>query len=155
MHVKHWYIINAWYIKIITFVSNIKRFVFDNLMYACCPWEIIYIFPFICKTIPVEMISFTIITHACMHAQSWPTLSSHMDCSSPGSSVHGIFQARTLEQIAISFSERSSQSKDQAQPSWISRWILNHCATFEALISHTWCMLSCSVVSDSLWPHGL
>ena len=37
-------------------------------------------------------------------AQSCPTLSDPMDCSLPGSSVHGIFQARVLEWVAISFS---------------------------------------------------
>ena len=36
--------------------------------------------------------------------QSCPTLSDPMDCSSPGSSVHGIFQARVLEWGAIAFS---------------------------------------------------
>ena len=34
-------------------------------------------------------------------AQSCPTLSDPMDCSLPGSSVHGIFQARVLEWVAI------------------------------------------------------
>ena len=38
-------------------------------------------------------------------AQSCPTLSNPMDCSPPGSSVHGIFQARVLEWGAIAFSE--------------------------------------------------
>ena len=38
-------------------------------------------------------------------AQSCPTLSDLMDCSLPGSSVHGIFQARVLECGAIAFSE--------------------------------------------------
>ena len=37
-------------------------------------------------------------------AQSCPTLSDLMDCSPPGSSVHGIFQARVLEWVAIAFS---------------------------------------------------
>ena len=37
-------------------------------------------------------------------AQLYPTLSDPMDCSLPGSSVHGIFQARVLEWGAISFS---------------------------------------------------
>ena len=37
-------------------------------------------------------------------AQSCPTLSDPMDCSPPGSSVHGIFQARALEWAAIAFS---------------------------------------------------
>ena len=39
-------------------------------------------------------------------AQSCPTLSDPMDYSSPGSSVHGIFQARVLEWGAIAFSKR-------------------------------------------------
>ena len=38
-------------------------------------------------------------------AQSCPTLSDPMDCSLPGSSVHGIFQARIPEWVAIAFSE--------------------------------------------------
>ena len=37
-------------------------------------------------------------------AQSCPTLSDLMDCSLPGSSIHGIFQARVLEWGAIAFS---------------------------------------------------
>ena len=37
-------------------------------------------------------------------AQSCPTLSDPVDCSPPGSSVHGIFQARVLEWGAIAFS---------------------------------------------------
>ena len=39
--------------------------------------------------------------------QSCLTLSDPMDCSLPGSSVHGIFQARVLERGAIAFSENS------------------------------------------------
>ena len=39
-------------------------------------------------------------------AQSWQTLSDPMDCTLPGSSVHGIFQARVLEWGAIAFSTR-------------------------------------------------
>ena len=38
-------------------------------------------------------------------AQSCPTLSDLMDCSLPGSSIHGTFQARVLERGAIAFSE--------------------------------------------------
>ena len=40
-------------------------------------------------------------------AQSCPTLSDPMDCSPPGSSVHGICQARVLEWGAIAFSDDS------------------------------------------------
>ena len=38
-------------------------------------------------------------------AQLYPPVSDPMDCSLPGSSVHGIFQARVLEWVAIAFSE--------------------------------------------------
>ena len=38
-------------------------------------------------------------------AQSCPTLSDPMDCNLPGSTVHGIFQARVLEWGAIAFSK--------------------------------------------------
>ena len=41
-------------------------------------------------------------------AQSCPTLCDHMDCSLQGSSIHGIFQPRILEWVAISFSRRPS-----------------------------------------------
>ena len=41
-------------------------------------------------------------------AQSCPTLSDPMDCNPPGSSIHGIFQARVLEWGAIAFSAPSS-----------------------------------------------
>ena len=40
--------------------------------------------------------------------QLCPTLCDPMDCNLPGSSVHGIFQARVLEWVAISFSRGSS-----------------------------------------------
>ena len=52
-------------------------------------------------------------------AQSCLTLCYPMDCSLPGSSVHGIFQARILEWVAISFSRRSSQPRDQTQVSCV------------------------------------
>ena len=42
-------------------------------------------------------------------AQLCPTLSDLMDCSLPGFSIHGIFQARALEWVAIAFSVRSLQ----------------------------------------------
>ena len=41
--------------------------------------------------------------------QSCPTLSDPMDCSLPGSSVHGIFQARVLEWGAIAFSNQQHE----------------------------------------------
>ena len=52
--------------------------------------------------------------------------------SPPGSSLHGIFQARILEWVAISFSRESSQPRDWICVSFIGRWILYHWATWEA-----------------------
>ena len=43
---------------------------------------------------------------------SWVRLCDHMDCSPPGSSVHGVLQARTLEWVAIPLSRGSSQPRD-------------------------------------------
>jgi len=48
----------------------------------------------------------------CMSAQSRPALCNPVDCSPPGSSVHGILQARILEWFAISSSRGSSLPKD-------------------------------------------
>ena len=43
-----------------------------------------------------------------------------MDCSPPGSSAHGILQARILEWVGISFSRGSSQTRDQTEVSYIT-----------------------------------
>ena len=63
--------------------------------------------------------------------QLCPTLCDPVDCSLPGSPVHGIFQARILEWVAISFSKASSQPRDQT---WVShhRQILYHWVTQKA-----------------------
>ena len=71
------------------------------------------------KVMSVPRNSYT-CTCACMHAkslQSCLTLGDPMNCSLPGSFVHGISQARTLEWVAISFSRGSSQPRDQI---WVS-----------------------------------
>ena len=60
--------------------------------------------------------------------QSCPTLWDPMDCSPPGSPIHGIFQARILEWVVISFSRRSFQPRDWA---WVSR-IVGRCFTIWA-----------------------
>ena len=58
-----------------------------------------------------------------------------MDCNLPASSVHGIFQARIPEWIALPISRESSQPKDRTQvscSSCIGRQILYYCATWKA-----------------------
>ena len=53
--------------------------------------------------------------------QLYPTLCDPIKGSLPGSSVHGIFQARILEWVAISFSRRSFPPRDWTQVSPIAR----------------------------------
>ena len=50
-------------------------------------------------------------------AQSCPTLGDPMDCSLPGSSVHGIFQARVLEWGAIAFSRKQYMQRPKIRVS--------------------------------------
>ena len=52
-----------------------------------------------------ESVSYSVVSDSC----------DPMDCSPPGSSVHGIIQAKILEWVAISSSRGSSQPKDQTQ----------------------------------------
>ena len=51
-------------------------------------------------------------------AQSYLTLSDPMDCSLPGSSVHGIFQARVLDWGAIAFSKDEGETPSKAEPEY-------------------------------------
>ena len=58
----------------------------------------------------------------CVHAKSlWscPTLCDPMDCSPPGSSVHGIFQARILEWVVMPSSRGSSYPRDWTRVSYV------------------------------------
>ena len=88
----------------------------------------------------------------CLVAKSCVTLCNPMDCSLPGSSVHGISETRILEWVSISFSRGSSWPRDWTHISCIGRWILYHWATREALnfglfltrYSHVLAFLRCS-----------
>ena len=60
-----------------------------------------------------------VLTCMCVCAQSHLTLCHPADCSPPGSSVHGIVQARILEWVTIPFSREFSQPRDQTQVSCI------------------------------------
>ena len=61
----------------------------------------------------------------CSVAQSWPTLCHSKDCSPPGSSIHGIFQGRILEWVAISFSRGSSRRRNRIRVSCIAGGLLH------------------------------
>ena len=56
----------------------------------------------------------------CAITQSYPTLGDPIDCSLPGSSVHGILQARILEWDAISYSRGPSQPRDRTNVPCVS-----------------------------------
>ena len=58
-----------------------------------------------------RLVSFSKHMCACSATQLYLTLCDPMDCSPPGSSVHGILQARILEWVAIPFSRGSSQPR--------------------------------------------
>ena len=62
-------------------------------------------------------------------AQSGPTPCDPMDCSPPGSSVHGIIQAIILEWVAIPFSRGSSWPRDQS-------WVSLHCRQIPYHLNH-------------------
>ena len=74
--------------------------------------------------------SFFLYVHA-KSLQSCLTLCNPVNCSSPGSSIHGILQARTLKWVAMPSSKGSSQPRNQAcislsHISCIGRWVLYH-----------------------------
>ena len=58
-----------------------------------------------------------LLSHVQLFCDPW-------DCSPPGSSVHGISQARIVEQVAISFSRGFSWPRDQTHISWIGKLFL-------------------------------
>ena len=77
-----------------------------------------------------------------------------MDCSSAGSSGHGISQARIPVRGAHSFSRGSSWPKDWTRPRLL-HWQADSLPLSHQLWGRGEVKWSCSVVSDSLQPHGL
>ena len=93
-------------------------------------------------------------------AQSCLILCDLMDCNLPGSSVHGIFQARIMEWVAFPSSRGSSQPRDWTQVSHIAGGLFTIWATREyaphglqLLLCISSVQFSRSVVSNSLRPH--
>ena len=66
-----------------------------------------------------------------------------MDCSLPGSSVHGVFQARIHKWVAISSSRESSQPRDRTHISYVS------CTGSQAL--YHWCHLRSQGMCLGIW----
>ena len=83
-----------------------------------CPW-------------PIHLFSTQPVLGAllCSVTQSLQILCDPMDCSTPGSSLHGILQAGILEWVDISYFRGFSLPRDRTWVSWVScigRWILNY-----------------------------
>ena len=80
---------------------------------SCLKWSEAPASPCVC----VSVFSFHVYECVCMcvykSLQSCPTLFDPLDCSPPGSSVHGILQARILEWVAMPSSKGSSQPRDR------------------------------------------
>ena len=77
-----------------------------------------------------------------MHMCSCLTLCDPMDCSLPGSSVQGIFQARTTEWVAISFSRGSSWPRDWTSLPSLLHW-QDDSLTMHSLGSYKKCVYQC------------
>ena len=75
----------------------------------------------------------------CLVAKSSPTLCDPLDCSLPGSSVHGISQARILEWVGISFSRGSSWLRDWTHIFCIGRQI-PYCREAPELMTEVHCL---------------
>ena len=89
---------------------------------------------------------------------SCPTLSNPMDCSLPGFSVHGIFQARVLEWGAIASSPAAKETQLSGlcrHSSSLTYYWLTISEERALTVCCELCCCVCSVVSDSLQPRGL
>ena len=121
---------HSWSLSFCKFVKNC----WDIFIYVCF-WVLCFV-----QLIYMSVCWYHIILIMCMCmcicAQSCLALCNRMDYSPPGSSVHGVSQARILELVAISSFRGSSQSNDGIRISCIScigKRILHHYTTWEAL----------------------
>ena len=107
---------------------------FPNFLWAN-QYNILYIVLLIYTIFFVSQYPYKVVNNACMHAHSFQsclTFCDPIDCSPPGSSVHGILQARTLEWVARTCSRGSSQPRDQTHVPYVS------CIGTQVITSSTW-----------------
>ena len=92
----------------VSYLSCISKQGFFGFLFVCLFWLF-----FVCLFVflPLEEVKWSEVAQSCL------TLCDPMDCSLPGSSVHGIFQATVLEWVAIFFSRGASQPRDQTRVS--------------------------------------
>ena len=104
----------------------------------------------------------------CVVAQSCPTLCDPMDCSPPGSFVHGETPGKNLEWVAMPFSQQSSQPRDRTQVFCIAGGFFSIWAPREALVwwlttleasykwnrGRSWGKREMRVVVQWVWSHS-
>ena len=120
--------INKWGCELSSFFSlNLNLFIYKNEMFTFS-LKLLRIY-WICELMKYTE-SESLVTQLC------PTLCDPMDCRLPDSSVCGIFQARVLEWVAISFSRGSSRPRDQTRVSHIVGTHFTVWATREVILAH-------------------
>ena len=102
--------------KAVLYISFLNRFQI-SITELCTDWSI---------KIKASITSSALYAYVHVQLLSQLRLCNTMDYSPPGSSVHGISQARILEWVAVSFSRGFSWPWEQACVSCIGRWILCH-----------------------------
>ena len=147
-----------------TWLSDFHFTSFTCNMFRLCPWWCTYqhFIGFYCSvTLHCKDIShficsfifwwtFGLCLCCCLVAELCLTPCDPMDCSQPDFSVHGVFQARKLEWVAISFSRGSSWPRDQTHISYVAstgRQILDCWATREAQANDSGGHLACFQLS--------
>ena len=94
-----------------------------------------FIYKLVCVCVCVCVCARVRVCMCAQWLQSCPTLCDPMDCSPPGSSVHGILQARILDWVAMPSSRGSSPPRNRTCISCLScigKWIFITSATWEA-----------------------
>ena len=105
-------------------VNNLQQYIFNSCIqsfghYVFCIWHKSTIY----------------CSYFCLYAQLCLIPRDPMNCSPPGFSLHEIFQTRTLEWVAISYSRGSSLPREWTHIPCIScniRWIIDQCTTWKA-----------------------
>ena len=95
-----------------------------QLIFLLTYWFFFFFFLFLGQVCCwISVLNSSVYSLYCVHAKSPPScviLCDPMDCSPPGSSVHGIHQARILEWVAMYSSRGSSRPRDRTWVSYIS-----------------------------------
>ena len=115
LKVRNWHVM--WSLKVIYKIFSALNIWEFTDHYECCQYS---------KLFALQLSASVLIEREI--AQLCPTLCNPVDCSPPGSSIHGILQARILEWVAISFSKGSFWPRDRTQVSRIAGRCFNLCA---------------------------